>query len=69
MFPIQIEPADALKELVDFNQKLLKGIDSIADVREIDVAPTPREVVYQEDKVTLYHYAPDGERSASDPGD
>lgn len=47
MFPIQIEPGEALKELVDFNRKLVKGIDSIADVHEVDVAPTPREVVYR----------------------
>ncbi|HZJ02078.1 MAG TPA: class III poly(R)-hydroxyalkanoic acid synthase subunit PhaC [Thermoleophilia bacterium] len=58
MFPINIRPEDAFKELIDFNQKLLAGVQSIADVEEIDVAPTPREVVYQEDKTVLYHYPP-----------
>lgn len=62
MFPIQIRPDMALKETVEFNRKLLKGIDSIADVREIDVAPTPREKVYQEDEMILYHYVPTSKR-------
>lgn len=58
MFPIQIRPEDALRETVDFNRKLLKGLDSIVDIREIDVAPTPKEEVYREDDVVLYHYLP-----------
>ena len=58
MFPIQIKPDEAVQELVEFNQKVIKGIDSIADMREIDVAHTPKEVVYQEDNCVLYHYEP-----------
>jgi len=58
MFPIQIKPDEAMRELVEFNQKVIKGIDSIADMREIDVAHTPKEVVYQEDNCVLYHYEP-----------
>jgi polyhydroxyalkanoate synthase len=58
MFPIQIKPDEAVRELVEFNQKVIKGIDSIADMREIDVAPLPKEAVYQEDNCVLYHYEP-----------
>lgn len=58
MFPIQIKPDEAVRELVEFNQKVIKGIESIADMREIDVAHTPKEVVYQEDNCVLYHYEP-----------
>ena len=58
MFHIQIKPDEAMRELVEFNQKVIKGIDSIADMREIDVAHTPKEVVYQEDNCVLYHYEP-----------
>jgi polyhydroxyalkanoate synthase len=67
MFPIQIRPEQALKEMVDFNRKLLKGIDSIVDIREIDVAPTPREAVYREDELVLYHYAPTVKRPCKVP--
>jgi polyhydroxyalkanoate synthase len=58
MFPIQIQPEQAMKEMVEFNRKLLKGIDSIVDIKEIDVAPTPKEAVYREDEMVLYHYHP-----------
>ncbi len=58
MFPIQIRPDSALKEMVEFNRKLLKGIDSIVDIAEIDVAPTPKEEVHRDDNLVLYHYKP-----------
>jgi polyhydroxyalkanoate synthase len=67
VFPIQIKPDEAVRELVEFNQKVIKGIDSIAGVREIDVAPTPKEVVYQEDKCVLYHYEPKVKKPCSVP--
>lgn len=58
MFPVQISPEMALKEAVEFNRKLLRGIDSIANVKEIDIGPTPKEEVYREDEMVLYHYIP-----------
>jgi polyhydroxyalkanoate synthase len=67
VFPVQITPDAVVRELVEFNQKLITGIDSIADVREIDVAPTPKEIVYQEDKVVLYHYEPRAPSSCATP--
>ena len=67
MFPIQIDPNEALKELVEFNEKLIKGVEEIADVHEIDVGLSPKEVVYQEDKVVLYHYVPKGPPSRGIP--
>lgn len=67
MFPIQISPDEAVKELVEFNQKVLRGVESIADVREIDVAPTPKEAVYEEDKLVLYHFTPKVENPCKVP--
>lgn len=67
MFPVQIKPEQAMKELLDFNQKLLRGIDSIVDVKEIDVAPTPKEAVYREDEMVLYHYQPTVKRPCKVP--
>ena len=67
MFPIQIKPAEAVQELLEFNEKVFKGIDSLADMREIDVAPLPKEVVYQEDKCVLYHYEPKVDTPCSVP--
>lgn len=58
MFPIQIKPEEALQELVSFNERMLKGVDAMVGVEHIDVAPSPREEVYREDKLVLYHYEP-----------
>jgi len=62
MFPVQIRPDQALQEMVEFHRKLLKGVDSIVDVREIDVGPTPKDEVYREDQVVLYRYRPTAKR-------
>ncbi|GAB4260352.1 MAG: class III poly(R)-hydroxyalkanoic acid synthase subunit PhaC [Deferrisomatales bacterium] len=62
MFPIEIQPDSAAKEIVDFNRKLLKGIDSIVDIREIDVGASAREEIYREDEMVLYHYLPTKKR-------
>ncbi len=67
MFPVQIRPDQAMKEMVEFNRKLLRGIDSIVDIREIDVAPTPKEEVYREDEMVLYHYRPAVKRPCKVP--
>lgn len=58
MFPIQIRPEDALHELIEFNARIIRGVDTMTEVDEIDVAPTPKEEVYREDKLVLYHYTP-----------
>ncbi len=67
MFPIQINPDQAMHEAVDFHRKLVRGLDSIVDIREIDVAPTPKEAVYREDDVVLYHYVPKKKRPCKVP--
>ncbi|GAB4264659.1 MULTISPECIES: class III poly(R)-hydroxyalkanoic acid synthase subunit PhaC [Deferrisoma] len=67
MFPIQINPDQAIHEAVDFHRKLVRGLDSIVDIREIDVAPTPKEAVYREDDVVLYHYIPKKKRPCKVP--
>jgi polyhydroxyalkanoate synthase subunit PhaC len=67
MFPVQIRPEQAMKELVDFNRKLLRGIDSIVDIKEVDVAPTPKDEVYREDEMVLYHYRPTVKRPCKVP--
>lgn len=62
MFPIQIKPEEALQELVSFNERVLKGVDAMVGIEHIDVAPSPREEVYREDKLVLYHYEPKVEK-------
>ena len=56
-FPINIRPSDAARELVEMTQK---AIENISRVREDDlvIGPTPKEPVYKEDNLVLYHYTP-----------
>jgi polyhydroxyalkanoate synthase len=59
-FPIQIRPEAALHELVELNRKLGQGIEVLSTIREEDI-PTgvsAKEIVFQEEKLTLYHYLP-----------
>jgi len=44
------------KDIGELSQKLIGGFDSLKDVKEIDVGTAPKELVYQDDKMKLYHY-------------
>ncbi len=46
------------KESAMVQQKLLKGLENMLQVRDVETGATPKETVYQEDKVKLYHYKP-----------
>ena len=51
--------ASYFKEMAFFQEKLLKGLQNLMELKDIDVAPTPKQLVYKEDKVQLFHYKPD----------
>ncbi len=51
-----INTASIYKELFDNNEKLQKGFDTLKEITEIELATTPKELVWQCDKVKLYHY-------------
>jgi polyhydroxyalkanoate synthase len=48
-----------IEESARVQQRLLKGLESMLQIEDIDTGATPRELVYQEDKVALYHYQPE----------
>lgn len=56
-FPIRIRPTDAVRELVEMTQKAAKNLSFIRD-NDIQIGTTPKEAVYQEDNIILYHYTP-----------
>lgn len=45
-----------LKELANTGTKLINGYDNLVHVEEVDVATTPKELVYKVDKIKLYRY-------------
>jgi len=56
-----------VKELGELNTKLIKGAETLVGVDEIDVGTAPKELVYEEDKLKLYHYRQEGEVTCDVP--
>lgn len=56
-----------VKELGDLQVKMLKGSNNLADLDKIEVGTAPKELVYEEDKLKLYHYQPEGKVTCSVP--
>lgn len=51
-----ISPDQAVSEMLAFNQKLGQGLQTLAEMKDVRVGESPKEAVYQEDKLTLYRY-------------
>jgi polyhydroxyalkanoate synthase len=57
----------AIKQLSDVNSKLMKGAELLTDVEDIDVGTAPKELIYEEDKLKLYHYKPAADKACGVP--
>ncbi len=58
---------DALKEIVNTTQKVIKSYETIQKIKEVDIATTPKTAVYNEDKLTLYRYNRDKDTTYKTP--
>ncbi|MES9845712.1 MAG: class III poly(R)-hydroxyalkanoic acid synthase subunit PhaC [Candidatus Sedimenticola sp. PURPLELP] len=68
MFPIDIRPDKLAEEMADYSRKLGKGVENLLNAEQIDTGISPKEVVYTEDKLSLYRYkAPEGVKQNSVP--
>lgn len=58
--PIDIRAEDAVKEIKEINDKITKGLEFLSSLKDedVDIGGTPKETVYREDKLKLYHYLP-----------
>jgi polyhydroxyalkanoate synthase len=56
-YPLQIRPTDAAREVVEMTQKAIENLARLRD-DDIQIGPTPKEPVYTEDNIVLYHYLP-----------
>ena len=66
MLPIEIRPDQLADEMLQYSQKLGKGIENLLNASEIDTGVSPKTAVYREDKVVLYRYdAPEGAKQRS----
>jgi len=59
-FPQLLNPHETARELIDLNQKVLKGIENLGRIREQDIqgGTSPKEEVYREDNLVLYRFTP-----------
>jgi polyhydroxyalkanoate synthase len=59
--PLQFDPTKFLGEISGFQRKLAAGMTNLRGLGEPEYANTPRELVYREDKLTVWHFK--GERA------
>jgi polyhydroxyalkanoate synthase len=55
-----LHPHETALELIDLNQKVLKGIENLGRIKEedIQVGASPKEEIYREDHIALYRFTP-----------
>jgi polyhydroxyalkanoate synthase len=59
--PFTIDDISALtKDVSELGRKFIKGAETLFSIEEIDVGTAPKELVYEEDKLKLYHYEQKG---------
>ncbi|MDR0848555.1 MAG: class III poly(R)-hydroxyalkanoic acid synthase subunit PhaC [Propionibacteriaceae bacterium] len=52
------DPQSGLREVFGMTNKLTAGLNTMLSIDEMDIGPTPKELVYEEDLVKLYRYTP-----------
>lgn len=55
------------KEFGELNTKFIKGAETLMGIDEIDVGTASKDLVYEEDKLKLYHYRPEGKITCKIP--
>jgi polyhydroxyalkanoate synthase len=51
-------PDQIAQEVFDFNRRIANGMVTLSQVGEIEVGVSPKDIVYQEDKLFLFRYRP-----------
>ena len=65
--PFQFDPASLLAEISAFQQKFSAGLSNVRGMVEPEYANTPREAIYREDKLTVWHFKGDKAPTAKTP--
>lgn len=55
------------KETIDFQKKILEGFENIVNVDVAEPGVSKKELVYEEDKLRLYHYEPLAKKTLKTP--
>jgi len=65
--PLRIDPTKALGDIATFQRKLAAGMGHLRSMREPEYANTPRELVYSEDKLKVWHFIDHGKTTSKTP--
>ena len=67
--PIRIRPEQAIAEAAALGQKIASGAKLFEEIRDedVEIATTPKDEVWRQDKVTLYRYRPVTDRRSRPP--
>ena len=57
MFPIQIRYSETVSEILEMTGKATQNLSQLRE-SQVQYGATPKEAVYQEDNIVLYHYKP-----------
>ena len=60
--PFDMRPDAVMQELTAYGQKLSHGMKNLMEVGEISTGVTPKTVIYQEDKLTLFRFNPSADK-------
>ena len=55
------------KEMADMSQKMMKSYETLQQIKDVDIASTPKTAMYNEDKLVLYRYNRDKEATYKTP--
>ena len=50
-----------VRDIGELQRKAIAGMETFTEIAEVDVGTAPKDLVYSEDKVNLYHYRQEGE--------
>ncbi|MCT4621072.1 MAG: class III poly(R)-hydroxyalkanoic acid synthase subunit PhaC [Marinisporobacter sp.] len=62
-----IDVDKSVQEMFDMQRKLAKGMDVLLNIEDAEIDATEKELVYEEDKMKLYHYKPLSKRPCKVP--
>ncbi|HET6553670.1 MAG TPA: class III poly(R)-hydroxyalkanoic acid synthase subunit PhaC [Dyella sp.] len=65
--PLRLDPTALTGEIAAFQRKLAAGLGNLQHQLEPQYANTPREVVYREDKLTVWHMKGQGKPTTKTP--
>ncbi len=65
--PLHIDPQQAFNEIAAFQRKLAAGMQNLRGLGEQEYANTPREAIYREDKLTVWHMKGNAKPTAKVP--